>query len=89
MLHNKKIYELKEKQLQELQGKTTIELTKRQKQIIDNLNQAKINIMLSDFSKKTGIPISTLYDSWKLICRNNEIKANITINGQEITTIQI
>lgn len=57
---------------------------KAQRMIFDNLDKLVFNVAYSETSKQMNIPLTTMYDAWRTIQKNNKVELKLILNGREM-----
>jgi len=51
--------------------------------IINALPDATFSFSYTAMAKATGLPITTIYDSWKKFCSRNDVRVEVVISGKK------
>jgi len=69
---------------------TQILLTaKRQRELLKKLKLANFDIKYNTAVLDMNMPLSSIYQSWKAILRNNKVEIAIIINDEEVMRKQL
>jgi hypothetical protein len=63
--------------------KSILLMSKNQKELIKKLKDAEFDLSYKNAVDKIGMPMTSIWQSWKAICQNNEVKVILLINDEE------